>query len=165
MSGVNPKLTVIVRSLAILFIALAVTALRVAGCGGFGGKTASEPSEGTAPSGATTYVGTTDQGREISFAATSSAVFDLSFGWSAPCADGKVRSNSIDLGGAAIHDGTFSFGGVLETGGVAQVEGKIDGDIASGTFSRSRGTAFGIDCKVTDVAWEAHAEPPSGQAS
>ena len=114
--------------------------------------------------GAVVYTGTTDQGLPISFSAATGAVLDLTFGWRAPCTDGKVRSNSIRLGGTSVYDGTFAVGGVLETGGVAQVEGQIDGDSASGTFSRSKGTAFGIDCKVDDVGWHASAEPETGQS-
>ena len=142
--------------------ATALVCLGVVGCGGSDDTTTTTvTSTVTAPPGqngaATSYAGTTEQGLPISFSTTPNAVVDLSFGWRAPCADGRVRSNSISLGGGPIHDGTFSFGGVLETGGVAQVEGTIDGDSASGTFSRSKGTAFGINCKVTDVSWRAEA--------
>lgn len=150
-------------------IAVAVFAMGVAGCGGSDDSaTTTVTSTVTAPSTpseATTYSGTTEQGLSISFTATPNAVLDLSFGWRAPCADGQVRSNSISLGGGPIHNGTFSFGGVLETGGVAQVEGTIRGDSASGTFSRSKGTAFGINCKVTDVSWKARGDSGTGQAS
>jgi hypothetical protein len=114
--------------------------------------------------GAAVYTGTTDQGLPVSFSVARGAVLDFTFGWRAPCADGKVRSNSIRLGGTSVYDGTFALGGVLETGGVAQVEGQIDGNDASGTFSRSKGTAFGIDCKVDDVSWHASAESKVGQA-
>jgi len=142
--------------------ATALVCLGIVGCGGSDDTTTTTvTSTVTAPSGspggATTYTGTTEQGLPISFSAMPRAVVDLSFGWRAPCADGRVRSNSISLGDGPLHDGTFSFGGVLETGGVAQVEGTIDGDTASGTFSRSKGTAFGINCKVTDVSWQAEA--------
>jgi hypothetical protein len=153
---------------AIVFMAIAIVVAGVAGCGGSDDSTTTVTSTVTAPSGSTgvtTYTGTTEQGLPISFSATSDAVVEISFGWRAPCADGQVRSNSISLGGGPIHDETFSFGGVLETGGVAQVEGTIDGDTASGTFSRSKGTAFGIDCKVTDVSWEADAGAGQGAAS
>lgn len=156
MSGMSARM-------ATIFAAMAVAGLGGAGCGVEvgGDETTTVTSTVTAPSGssvATTFSGTTEQGLPISFAATENAVLDLTFDWRAPCADGQVRSNSIGLGGTSIHNGTFSFGGVLETGGVAQVEGQIDGDRASGTFSRSRGTAFGIDCKVADVAWQARAD-------
>ena len=153
---------------ATAFVAVAIAVLGVAGCGGSDDSTTTVTSTITAPSGSSgviTYTGTTEQGLPISFSATPDAVVDISFGWRAPCADGQVRSNSISLGGGPIHDGTFSFGGVLETGGVAQVEGTIDGDTASGTFSRSKGTAFGINCKVTDVSWQADAGGSQGAAS
>jgi hypothetical protein len=149
-----------------VFMAIVALGSGAAGCAGLGEtKTVTAPSSGgaqSAPPGAITYRGTTEQGLPISFDATSDAVVDLSFGWRARCADGKVRSNSIGLGGGAIHDGTFSFDGALQTGGVAQVEGKISGDHASGTFSRNGETAFGIDCAVADVAWQARADSGSG---
>jgi hypothetical protein len=88
----------------------------------------------------------------------------LTFDWRAPCADGEVRSNSIRLGGASIQNGSFSFDSTLETGGVTQVEGAIQGDRASGTFSRN-GTSFGIDCEVSDVHWDAHANSGSSPIS
>jgi hypothetical protein len=89
------------------------------------------------------------------FSATPSAVVQLSFEWRAPCADGRERSNGIRLGAASIQDGSFSFDSTLQTGGVAQVEGAIQGDRASGTFSRSKGTSFGIDCQISGVHWDA----------
>lgn len=155
--------------MAVALAPLAAFALAASGCGGSDDTTTTTvTSTVTAPSGpagTTTYTGTTEQGLPIEFTATPNAVLDLSFGWRAPCADGKERTNSIGLGGGPIHGGTFSFGGVLETGGVAQVEGTISGDRASGTFSRSRGTAFGIDCKITDVAWRAQGDSVAGQSS
>jgi hypothetical protein len=96
---------------------------------------------------------------------TPSAVVELTFDWRAPCADGEVRSNSIRLGGASIQNGSFSFDSTLETGGVTQVEGAIQGDRASGTFSRSKGTSFGIDCEVSDVHWDARADAGSSPIS
>ena len=105
----------------------------------------------------TTYSGTTEQGLPFVFSATPSAVVQLSFDWRAPCADGRMRSNGIRLGAASIRNGSFSFDSTLQTGGVAQVEGAIQGDRASGTFSRSKGTSFGIDCQISDVHWDARA--------
>jgi hypothetical protein len=120
----------------------------------------------TAPraSGTTTYTGTTEQGLPFAFSATPSAVVQLTFGWRAPCADGHERSNSIRLGAATIQNGSFSFDSTLETGGVTQVEGEIQGDRASGTFSRSRGTSFGIDCEISGVHWDAQAGSGSSQS-
>ena len=113
----------------------------------------------------TTYTGTTEQGLPFVFSATPSAVVQLSFDWRAPCADGEVRSNAIRLGAASIQNGSFSFDRTLQTGGVAQVEGEIQGDHASGTFSRSKGTSFGIDCQISDVHWDARAKTGSSQSS
>jgi hypothetical protein len=146
-------------------VALACTALLLAGsilagCAGFGNTTtivfADRDRSGHA--GATTYSGTTEQGLPFVFGATRSAVVELTFDWRAPCADGEVRSNSIRPGGAPIQNGSFSFDSTLETGGVTQVEGTIQGDRASGTFSRSKGTSFGMDCEISDVHWDARAD-------
>jgi len=146
--------------MALALIGWAVIA--AAGCGSGdtvddGAGTPSSPPSGTA---AVRFSGTTEQGLPVSFAATANTISGFYFGWRAPCADGTTRTNSVSLGGTAIHDGVFSEGGVLETGGVAQVEGQIEGASASGTFSRSRGTSFGVDCKVTDVSWTAQASSP-----
>lgn len=148
---------------------LAATALicfGIVGCGGSDDtNTTTVTSTVTAPSGqgaATSYAGTTDQGLPVTIVATPNAVLDFSFGWRAPCADGQERTNSIRIGGAPIRDGSFSFDSVLETGGVAEVEGEIDGNSASGTLSRSKGTAFGVNCKVTGVSWEADAASQGG---
>jgi hypothetical protein len=150
------------RFSATTFVAIAVVALGVAGCGGSGNSTSTVTSTVTVPSNtasssATNYVGTTSQGLPVTIVATSNAVLEFSFGWRANCADGQVRSNSIRIGGAPIRNGSFSFDSVLETGGVAQVEGKIEGDTASGGLSRSKGTAFGINCAVSGVDWQASA--------
>ena len=154
------------RLSATAFMAIAIVVLGVAGCGGSDDSaTTTVTSTVTAPSGpagATSYAGTTSQGLPVTIVATSNAVLEFSFGWRAPCADGQVRSNSISIGGAPIRDGSFSFDSVLETGGVAQVEGKIDGDSASGTLSRSKGTAFGINCTATGVDWHADAGSRGG---
>jgi hypothetical protein len=138
------------------------------GCAGFGDTTTTIVSpKVTVPSTSspTTYSGTTEQGLPFVFATTPSAVVQLTFGWRAPCADGEVRSNSIRLGAASLQNGSFSFHSTLETGGVTQVEGTIQGDRASGTFSRSKGTAFGIECQISDVHWDAQAASGSSQSS
>ena len=153
---------------ALAFTALLLAGSLLAGCAGFGDTTTTIVSPTvTVPgtSGQTTYSGTTEQGLPFVFAVTPSAVVELTFGWRAPCADGEVRSNSIRLGGASIQNGSFSFDSTLETGGVTQVEGAIQGDHASGTFSRSRGTSFGIDCEVSDVQWDARTNAGSGPIS
>ena len=149
------------RFSATAFMAIAVVVLGVAGCGGSDDSaTTTVTSTVTAPSSpdsATSYAGTTDQGLPVTIIATSNAVLEFTFGWRAPCADGQERTNSIRIGGAPIRDGSFSFDSVLETGGVAEVEGKIDKDGASGTLSRSKGTAFGINCTATGIDWHASA--------
>jgi hypothetical protein len=155
------------RRIAIACIAALLAGSILAGCG-FGDTTTTVVAPAvTAPGGTdtTTYSGTTEQGLPFVFAATPSAVVQLSFDWRAPCADGKVRSNSIRLGAASIRNGSFSFDSTLETGGVAQVAGAIQGDRASGTFSRSKGTSFGVDCQVSDVHWDAQAASGSSQRS
>jgi hypothetical protein len=154
-----------------MLLALAAALLAgsiLAGCAGLGDTTTTVVSPAVAPPAAsdtTTYTGTTEQGLPFVFAATESAVVQLSFEWRAPCADGVTRSNSIRLGAATIQNGSFSFDSTLETGGVTQVEGAIQGDRASGTFSRSKGTSFGIDCQVSGVHWDAQAASGSGQSS
>jgi hypothetical protein len=143
-------------------VALIALGVSIAGCGGSNDSTPTVTStvtvtSGSTPSAAQTFSGTTDQGLPITLTATQDAVLSLTFGWRAPCDDGKERSNSIRIGGAPLRDGSFSFDSVLETGGVAQVDGKIEGNSASGTLSRSKGTAFGVDCEVTGVAWQVSA--------
>ena len=142
--------------------------LILAGCAGLGDTTTTVVAPTvTVPSrpDTSTYSGTTEQGLPFVFSATPSAVVQLSFGWRAPCADDKVRSNSIRLGAASIQNGSFSFHSTLQTGGVTLVDGAIQGDQASGTFSRSKGTSFGIDCEISDVHWEAQAASGSSQSS
>jgi hypothetical protein len=153
--------------MAIAWVAALFAGSILAGCG-FGDTTTTVVAPTVTvpgPSAMTTFSGTTEQGLPFVFAVTPSAVVDITFGWRAPCADGEVRSNSIRLGGASIQNGSFSFDSTLETGGVTQVEGAIQGDRASGTFSRSKGTSFGIDCEVSDVHWDARADAGSSPIS
>ena len=156
--------------MAVGFAAAVLEGSILAGCAGFGdttttvvAPTVTVPAPGA--SDTTTYTGTTEQGLPFAFAATSNAVVRLTFVWRAPCADGVTRSNSIGLGDASIQNGSFSFDSTLQTGGVTQVEGAIRGDHASGTFSRSKGTSFGVDCAVSGVHWDAQAASGSGQSS
>jgi hypothetical protein len=156
------------RQMAVGCTTALLAGLILAGCAGLGDTTTTVVAPTvTVPSRSdtTTYSGTTEQGLPFVFSATPSAVVELSFDWRAPCADGKVRSNAIRLGAASIQGGSFSFHSTLQTGGVTQVDGAIQGDQASGTFSRSRGTSFGIDCKISDVHWEARAASGSSQSS
>ena len=136
--------------------ALVIAGLGSAGCGGGGSTTAPAPGS---------YTGVTSQGLPISFVVNASGVSNVRFGWSASCADGQVHANTIVLPGAGVRGGAFSVGGTLETGGVAHVDGTFDGSKASGTLSRSGGTAFGTDCSATGVHWHAHLEPGSGDAA
>jgi hypothetical protein len=103
----------------------------------------------------------TSQGLPISFVVTPGAVSSVRFAWRARCADGEVHTNTIALGGARIHYGVFSTGGPLETGGIAHVDGKLEGSKASGVLSRRKGTAFGTNCRATGITWHAEAQPGS----
>jgi hypothetical protein len=157
------------RHPAALACAIAVLGASVlTGCAGSGDTTTTVISPAVTPpnlSGTTAYRGTTEQGLPFVFAATPSAVVQLTFMWRAPCADGTVRSNSIRLGTTPVQNGSFTFDSTLQTGGVTHVEGTIQGDQASGTFSRSKGTSFGVDCAISDVHWNAGASSGSGQSS
>jgi hypothetical protein len=153
--------------MAVTFAAALLAGSVLAGCG-FGDTTTTVVSPTVTVPGAsdtTTYTGTTEQGLPFAFTATQGAVVELTFDWRAPCADGKVRSNSIRLGAASIQNGSFSFDSTLQTGGVTQVDGEIQGERASGTFSRSRGTSFGIDCEISGVHWDAQAGSGADQSS
>jgi hypothetical protein len=147
----------------LLLAASVLVGLALVGCGDSSTTTiittAPTPtSSGGVPSGAQSFVGTTDQGQPISFTVLGSTVNSVRFGWTAKCDDGQVHSNTIALGSAPIaDDGSFSVSGTLTTGGYGQVDGKIDGDNASGTLSRSKGSAFGTNCVASGVTWEAHA--------
>lgn len=107
------------------------------------------------------YAGTTSQGLPIGFSVTPEGdVVDIQFGWRARCEDGLVHVNSIVLPGAPMKDGSFAVGGPLETGGLAHVDGTFDGPQAEGALSRSRGTAFGVNCTATDIEWTAEPGAP-----
>jgi hypothetical protein len=150
------------RGSALALTASALVAAAFAGCGG-GDST---PAPAAAPPG--TYLGVTSQGLPISFGVgPGQVVTDVRFGWRARCADGLVHANTIALPGARIHYRVFSLGGMLETGGIAHIDGKFAGAEASGTLSRSRGSAFGVDCRATGIAWHAQmsASPSPGDGS
>lgn len=105
------------------------------------------------------FTGKTSQGLGISLLATERNVRYLIFGWSALCDDGQTHTNSINAGSSSIDGaGAFSMGGILNTGGLFQVDGMIDGNNASGTLSRSGPSAFGsFDCTAAGVTWQAQA--------
>jgi hypothetical protein len=139
-------------------VAIAIVALGLGACGG--GDTTTVTSTVTVPdaggaAGAASYVGSTGQGLPISFAATPNNVLTLSFDWRARCEDGQVHQNTIRLGGAPIENGSFVIDATLETGGIAHVEGTVDGKTASGSLSRSKGSAFGTNCRATGISWRA----------
>lgn len=118
-----------------------------------GGDSDSAPEAGT-------YAGTTSQGLPIAFSVTPDGdVAGLQFAWRARCEDGQVYVNTIVLPGGRVEDGSFQTGGGLETGGVAHVNGSFDGSDASGDLSRSRGTAFGVDCRLAGIEWSAEPGP------
>jgi hypothetical protein len=137
------------KRIAGLGAALAVACV-LAGCGSSppASVTAGPPSDGR-------YVGETSQGLPISFTVAGTTIRDVSFGWRARCDDGQVHSNMIALPGGRLNDRAFSTGGPLETGGLAHVTGTIEGAQASGVLSRSRGSAFGTDCRAAGIAWSA----------
>jgi hypothetical protein len=103
------------------------------------------------------YKGKTSQGLPISFTVSSTAVASINFRWRARCADGRKHSNTIIAGGGPLHNGRFSLGGTLNTGGTAHVAGQLKGSTASGTLSRSGPSAFGTNCLAAGVKWHAHA--------
>jgi hypothetical protein len=109
---------VMAHRLAVVCAAALLAGSILAGCAGFGDTTTTVVAPTVTVPGSsdtTTFSGTTEQGLPFVFAATPSAVVQLSFDWRAPCADGEVRSNSIRLGAASIQEGSFSFDSTLET--------------------------------------------------
>jgi Concanavalin A-like lectin/glucanases superfamily len=102
------------------------------------------------------YRGTTSQRLPIFFTVTPTSVEDVAFGWRARCADGRVHTNMIDLGGTRVRRGHFSVRGLLTTGGRAHVIGRLSGGRARGRLSRWAGSAFGTDCVARGIGWHAH---------
>ena len=136
----------------LIFVGIAVA---LSSCGGTGGGNVAD----AAPT-AGTYAGTTSQGLPIAFSVTPDGdVSGLQFAWRARCEDGQVYVNTIVLPGGPVSDGAFETGGGLETGGVAHVSGTFDGSEASGDLSRSKGTAFGVNCRLAGVEWSAEPGP------
>ena len=140
-----------------VFLLVIASLLVLPGCGvdvDLGGE-----EDDSAPQ-AGTYGGTTSQGLPIAFSVSPSGdVLDLRFAWRARCEDGQVYVNTIVLPGGPVTDGSFQSGGGLETGGIAHVTGTFDGSEASGALSRSRGTAFGVNCNLSGVEWSASPGP------
>jgi hypothetical protein len=107
------------------------------------------------------YRGTTSQGLPIFFTVTATSVEDVFFGWRARCADGRVHTNGIGLGGTELRHGRFSVRGLLTTGGRAHVVGRLKGGRARGRLSRWAGSAFGTDCVARGIGWHAYLVPGS----
>lgn len=103
-----------------------------------------------------TYEGTTAQRLPVSLTVDQTTVQDFSFRWRAKCADGKVHTNGIGIGGGTIRHGRFSLGGTLNTGGHARVSGRLAGGRASGVLSRWGNSAFNTSCPDRGVRWHAH---------
>ncbi len=119
------------------------------------------PCYGLAKSGrsgfeAGTYKGTTSQGLPITLTVSQTAVPSVEFGWRAKCADGRRHTNTISGRGGAIHQGSFSWGGVLNTGGHFHIRGSLRGTKASGSLSRWGNSAFNTGCLAKGVKWRAH---------
>jgi hypothetical protein len=106
-----------------------------------------------------TYVGRTSQRLPIELEVGATGVQYVAFGWRARCADGRVHTNSIGLGGAPVRHGRFSVFGVLTTGGRGRVIGRIHGERAHGRLSRWAGSAFGTTCVARGIRWHAHFSP------
>lgn len=103
-----------------------------------------------------TYTGTTSQGLPIFVVVGRTAVRSAYFRWRGRCDDGKARTATIFLQGRARVDrGRFALGGRLDTGGSAQVSGRIEGVHASGTLSRTGASIFGARCAAKGITWNA----------
>ncbi len=144
-------------------VTIVLAALALGGLAGCDNESTSAP-EGPPPEGR--YVGQTSQGLPISFIVAGGEIHEINFGWRARCDDGRIHANTIALPGGGIDYGAFSSGGGLETGGIAHVDGTFDGARASGELSRSRGSAFGTNCRATGIDWSAtlapEAQPEAG---
>ena len=134
---------------AFAFVGVILAGLAMSGCGG-STKSATTLAPGS-------YSGSTSQGLPITFTVTPTSVESVDFAWTARCADGQKHTNEIELGNGTIHAGAFSVGGTLDTGALAQVQGTIQGDTASGQLSRSGPSAFGTNCVAAGVKWQARA--------
>jgi hypothetical protein len=126
-----------------------------AGLIALGGSSAVSASSGSKVLGGQ-YVGRTSQGEPISFLVGAGQVVNsIQFTWKAKCADGTVRANVILLGGTRLAGNTFSTSGSLNTGGVSAIAGVFQSATASGSFSRTGSTSFGVNCTDNAVGWTA----------
>ncbi len=157
------------RTTRLLVGVLTAALLSVAGLG-CGGASAGAPAQEAGrqlegsnatdlPFGTGAYAGTTSQGLPISFTVAPATVDAVAFRWRARCADGRIHMNGILLGGTSIRDARFSVGGLLATGGRAQVSGRLEGSRASGRLSRWANSAFHTVCVARGVSWHAHRVP------
>jgi hypothetical protein len=103
------------------------------------------------------YTGATSQDLPISLAVSRTEVRSVVFRWRATCGDGKTHTNTVVLRGRArVHHGRFSMGARLDSGGSASVDGRLNGDHASGTLYRVGASVSGTRCAVRNVSWHAH---------
>jgi hypothetical protein len=103
------------------------------------------------------YTGTTSQSLPISLAVSQREVRSVVFRWRGTCGDGETHTNTVVLRGRArIHHGRFSMSARLDSGGSASVNGRLNGDHASGTLSRLGASVSGARCAVRNVGWHAH---------
>jgi len=102
------------------------------------------------------YTGTTSQGLPISIAVNRAEVRTVHFRWRGKCGDGRGHANTVILRGRArVRHGRFSLGARLDSGGSAQVSGRLHADHASGTLSRVGASISGTSCTVENVSWHA----------
>jgi hypothetical protein len=105
------------------------------------------------------YVGSTSQGLPVELVATPTGVTSFIFFWRARCDDGLIHANEIDASSRSATPvdgkGRFSMSGVLNTGGLFQIRGRIGSGHASGRLSRHGPTAFGTDCRTATLKWHA----------
>jgi hypothetical protein len=116
-----------------------------------------KPSPTPQPVLAGPYSGLTSQGQPVSFTVSGSTVTSISFGWSAVCSDGQRHTNSIAAGSTALSGNTFTLNTQFPSTPTplsVSFHGVLSGKSASGTFSRSGGSAFGTNCSASGT-WSA----------
>jgi hypothetical protein len=102
------------------------------------------------------YTGDTSQDLPISLAVIRTEVRSIVFRWRGRCGDGRTHTNTVILRGSArVRHGRFSMGARLDSGGSANVSGRLDGDQASGTLSRLGASVSGTRCTVKKIRWHA----------
>ena len=107
------------------------------------------------------YVGATSQGLPVALEVGPTTVRAFYYRWRALCEDGQTHENGIILDEPTlISEGRFSYDRILTTGARAEVSGQLSGSTASGTLSRSGGSAFNTDCVARDITWQARLGGP-----